>query len=180
MSADVEQRSADSYTPLGPDSATWHFFGDWRGMVSGLWSGSMQNMHPKLGAAVWDHSDFFGERWQRLMRSLYPIMGTVFDGTTDTGHEVRDYHRTVKGVTEDGSRYHASDPDVFYWAHATFWYGAVRSAEIFGPRITEEQKRQLFSESQTWYAMYGVSMRPCPDTYGVPRVLGPHVPQRSS
>ncbi|MEE3849266.1 oxygenase MpaB family protein [Gordonia sp. LSe1-13] len=157
--------SVDAYPPLGPDSVTWRYFGDWRGMLTGLWSGSMQNMHPKLGAAVWDHSDFFGERWQRLMRSLYPIIGTVFDGTSDTGREVRDYHRTVKGTMPDGSRYHALDPDVFYWAHATFWYGNIRCAERFGPRITDADKAALFQESRTWFAMYGISMRHCPDTY---------------
>ena len=145
---------------LGPDSVTWKFFGGWHGMLIGLWSGSMQNMHPKLGAAVWEHSDFFGERWERLMRSLYPIIGVVFDGTEDTGREVRDYHREIKGAMPDGSRYHALDPDVFYWAHATFWYGNIRCAEVFGPPITEADKRQLFEESRTWYAMYGVSTRP--------------------
>ncbi|GAA1456697.1 oxygenase MpaB family protein [Williamsia maris] len=152
-------------TALGPDSVTWRFFGGWRGMLMGLWSGSMQNMHPKLGAAVWEHSDFFDERWERLMRSLYPIIGVVFDQTTDTGAEVRDYHRTIKGDMPDGGRYHALDPDVFYWAHATFWYGNIRCAEIFGPPISEADKRDLFAESRTWYAAYGVSMRPCPDTY---------------
>ncbi|MBJ7288038.1 oxygenase MpaB family protein [Williamsia sp.] len=155
----------DAHTTLGPDSVTWRFFGGWRGMVMGLWSGSMQNMHPKLGAAVWEHSDFFDERWERLMRSLYPIIGVVFDQTTGTGAEVRDYHRTIKGDMPDGGRYHALDPDVFYWAHATFWYGNIRCAEIFGPPITEADKRALFAESRTWYAAYGVSMRPCPDTY---------------
>jgi uncharacterized protein (DUF2236 family) len=150
---------------LGPDSVTWKYFGSWRGMLIGLWSGSMQNMHPKLGAAVWEHSDFFGERWQRLMRSLYPIIGVVFDGTAATGIEVRDYHREIKGAMPDGSRYHALDPDVFYWAHATFWYGAIRCAEAFGPPISEADKRALFDESRLWYAQYGVSMRPCPDTY---------------
>ena len=156
---------ATEYAPLGPDSLTWQIWGTWTGMLQGLWAGSMQNMHPKLGAAVWDHSDFFGERWQRLMRSLYPISGVVFDGTSATGHEVRDYHRDIKGVTADGSRYHALDPDVFYWAHATFWYGNVRLCERMGPWLTEDQKRQLFEESKAWYAMYGVSMRPVPDTY---------------
>ncbi len=82
-----------------------------------------------------------------------------------TGLEVRDYHRNVKGVMEDGSRYHALDPDVFYWAHATFWYGNVRLCERFGPFLTEDQKRQLFEESKAWYAQYGVSMRPVPETY---------------
>lgn len=65
----------------------------------------------------------------------------------------------------DGSRYHALDPDVFYWAHATFWYGNVRLCERFGPWLSEDQKRQLFEESKNWYAMYGVSMRPVPETY---------------
>lgn len=134
-------------------------------MIEGLWAGSMQNMHPKLGAAVWEHSDFFDERWQRLLRSLYPIIGVVFDGSDATGREIRDYHRDIKGVADDGSRYHALDPDVFYWAHATFWYGTVRLCERIGPAISEEQKRQLFDESVTWYSMYGVSMRPVPDSY---------------
>ncbi|MFM9377565.1 oxygenase MpaB family protein [Gordonia sp. VNK21] len=157
----------DAATPhtLGPDSLTWRYFGDWRGMLMGLWSGSMQNMHPKLAAGVWDHSDFFGERWERLMRSLYPIIGTVFDGTDATGAEVRDYHLTIKGTMADGRRYHALDPDVFYWAHATFWYGNIRCAEVFGPKLTEADKRRLFDESRVWYSRYGVSMRPCPDTY---------------
>ena len=66
--------------PLGPDSLTWKYFGDWRGMLQGPWAGSMQNMHPQLGAAVSEHSTFFRERWPRLLRSLYPIGGVVFDG----------------------------------------------------------------------------------------------------
>ena len=66
--------------PLGPDSLTWELFGDWRGLLQGPWAGSMQNMHPQLGAAVEQHSIFFTERMPRLLRSLYPIGGVVFDG----------------------------------------------------------------------------------------------------
>ena len=66
--------------PLGPESLTWKYFGDWRGLLQGLWNGSMQNMHPQLGAGVEQHSTFFRERVPRLMRSLYPIGGVVFDG----------------------------------------------------------------------------------------------------
>src|ERR1700745_2833890 len=64
----------------GRDSLTWRYLWDWRGMLQGPWAGSMQNMHPQLGAAVIDHSTFFRERWPRLLRSLYPIGGVVFDG----------------------------------------------------------------------------------------------------
>jgi len=146
---------------------TWKLFGDWRGLLQGPWAGSMQNMHPQLGAAVKDHSIFFTERIPRLFRSLYPIGGVVFDGdrAPATGAEVRDYHIPIKGVDDQGRRYSALNPDVFYWAHATFFMGTIRTAEHFGDGLTEEDKRQLFDEHITWYAMYGMSMRPVPESW---------------
>src|SRR5699024_7901223 len=153
-----------SPAPLGPGSATWKYFGDWRGLLQGPWAGSMQNMHPKLGAAVEQHSDFFDERWQRLLRSLYPIAGVVFDGDRAhaTGRQVGDYHRDIAGTYHGGQRYHALDQDVFYWAHATFFYGTIVTAEHFCGGISEQDKRRLFAEHKQWYAQYGVSMRPVP------------------
>ena len=136
-------------------------------MLQGPWAGSMQNMHPQLGAAVEDHSTFFRERWPRLLRSLYPIGGVVFDGdrAPTTGAEVRDYHVDIKGTDDLGRRYHALNPDVFYWAHSTFFVGTLHVAERFCGGLTEEQKRQLFDEHVEWYRMYGMSMRPVPKTW---------------
>ncbi|PBC41814.1 hypothetical protein CJ178_09645 [Rhodococcus sp. ACPA4] len=154
-------------TPLGPDSLTWKYFGDWRGMLQGVWAGSMQNMHPGLGAGVEEHSQFFDERWERLYRSLYPIAGVVFDGdrAQETAEQVRGYHTTIKGVDKLGRRYHALDPDTFYWAHATFFMGTIVTAENFSGGLTEAQKRQLFTEHIQWYRLYGMSMRPVPETW---------------
>ena len=152
---------------LGPESLTWKLFGDWCGVLQGPWAGSMQNMHPQLGAAVKDHSIFFTERIPRLFRSLYPIGGVVFDGyrAPRTGAQVRDYHVPIKGVDEQGRRYSALNPDVFYWAHATFFMGTILTAEHFGSGLSEADKRQLFDEHVTWYRMYGMSMRPVPKTW---------------
>ena len=163
--------------PLGPDSLTWRYFGDWRGMLQGPWAGSMQNMHPQLGAAVLDHSTFFRERWPRLLRSLYPIGGVVFDGERApvTGAEVRDYHTDIKGVDDQGRRYHALNPDVFYWAHSTFFVGTIHVAERFCGGITEAQKRQLFDENVEWYRMYGMSMRPVPKSWEEFQVYWDHM-----
>ena len=163
--------------PLGPDSLTWRYFGEWRGVLQGPWAGSMQNMHPQLGAAVMDYSTFFRERWPRLMRSLYPIGGVVFDGdrAPATGAEVRDYHVDIKGADEQGRRYHALNPDVFYWAHATFFVGTIHVAERFGGGLTEEQKRQLFDEHLQWYRMYGMSMRPVPASWEEFQVYWDHM-----
>ena len=120
--------------PLGPDSLTWRYFGQWTGMLQGPWAGSMQNMHPQLGAAVQQHSIFFLERMPRLFRSVYPIGGVVFDGhrAPTTGAQVRDYHIGIKGVDDQGRRYTALNPDVFYWAHATFFKSTLLAAEWLG------------------------------------------------
>src|SRR5258708_33986797 len=107
--------------PLGPGSLTWQLFVDWRGVLQGPWAGSMQNMHPQLGAAVEQHSIFFRERMPRLLRSLYPIGGVVFDGdrAPQTGAEVRDYHIGIKGGDEQGRRYSARNPDGVSWGEFT-------------------------------------------------------------
>ncbi len=96
-----------------------------------------------------------------------PIGGVVFD--TDraprTGAEVRDYHTNIKGVDAQGRRFHALNPDVFYWAHSTFFVGTIIVADRLCGGITEAQKRQLFDEHVEWYRMYGMSMRPVPKTW---------------
>ena len=150
--------------PLGPGSLMWEYFGDWRGMLTSLWAGSMQNMHPQLGAGVEEHSRFFEERWERLYRSLYPIGGCVYDAerAPQTAREVRDYHRTIKGVDKHGRPYSALNPDTFFWAHATFVMTPVKVCEHFGRPLTHAQKEQLYAEGVQWWRLYGMSMRPVP------------------
>lgn len=157
---DVEPGGA--VEPLGPDSLMWRYFGDWRGLLLGLWAGSMQNMHPQLGAGVEEHSRFFDERWERLYRSLYPIGGCVYDGprAAETARMVRDFHRTIKGVDGHGRPYSALNPDTYFWAHATFIMIPVLICEHFGTPLTAAQKEQLYAEGVQWWRLYDMSMRP--------------------
>ncbi|WP_037368360.1 oxygenase MpaB family protein [Amycolatopsis orientalis] len=159
--------SREAPEPLGPDSLTWKYFGDWRGLLIALWAGSMQNMHPGLGAGVEQHSKFFEERWQRLFRSLYPIGGVVYDGPLAhrTALEVRGYHDRIKGVDAKGRRYHALDPDTYYWAHSTFFVSTILIADNFMGGIGEEEKRVLFDEHVRWWRMYDMTMRPVPESW---------------
>lgn len=153
--------------PLGPDSLTWKYFADLRTGLLGVWIGSIQNMYPELGAGVQDHSILLREPLQRVTRSVFPIMGVVYDGdrAADTGRQIRGYHDTIKGVDSKGRRYHALNPETFYWAHATFFMLIINTAEYFCGGLTEAEKRQLFAEHVQWYRMYGMSMRPVPNSW---------------
>ena len=48
--------------------------------MMGVWIGALQNMYPELGAGVEEHSILLREPLQRVARSVYPIMGVVYDG----------------------------------------------------------------------------------------------------
>ncbi|MGV0750663.1 oxygenase MpaB family protein [Mycolicibacter heraklionensis] len=165
--AKTPPKPATAVEPLNSDSLTWKYFGDLRTGIMGVWIGAIENMYPGLGAGVTEHSSILSEPMQRVTRSVYPIMGVVYDGirAQHTGASIRDYHRDIKGVDEKGRRYHALDPDTFYWAHATFFMLIIKLAEYFDGGLTLAEKRQLFDEHVQWYQMYGMSMRPVPKSW---------------
>ena len=118
--------------PLGPDSLTWRYFGDARGLLFTVRAGVLQAMHPAIDAALLQHSDFLENPINRLLRSAPPILGVVYDGPQagPTGAWVRDQHKTIKGTDSKGRKYHALSPDAFYWAHATFFESIIAGQEL--------------------------------------------------
>ncbi len=152
--------------PLGPDSLTWRYFGDNRMALLGPRAAVLQNMLPALGQGVEDHSVWFAETLARLQRSIPPIYNTVYGADPGTsGHEVRDFHKPIKGRLPDGSPYSALNPETYYWAHACFVEHLITATDTFIRRLSEAEKEQLFGESITWFERYGVSSRGTPQTY---------------
>ncbi|GAA4430852.1 oxygenase MpaB family protein [Actinokineospora soli] len=152
--------------PIGPGSLTWHHFGDSRGLLFLGRIGTLQNMHPAVGAALQDHSDFFDNPLDRLFRSMPPILGVVYDPPgSGTGALVRSFHTDLKGVDSKGRRYHALHPDVFWWTHVTFVEGIMAVNEFFGTPLTRAEKDRLVAEGVTWWRRYGLTDRPVIDNY---------------
>jgi uncharacterized protein (DUF2236 family) len=166
MSLAQTDESAPAEASLGPDSLTWRWFGDHRMALLGPRAAVLQNMLPSLGQGVEEHSVWFDETLARLQRSIPPIFNTVYgaDGRT-AGHEVRDFHRSIKGRLPDGTPYSALNPDTYYWAHACFVEHLITATDTFIRRLSEADKERLFAESVTWYERYGVSSRGTPQTY---------------
>lgn len=150
---------------LGPRSLLWRWAGDHRLGATGLAAGILQLMHPGLGAGVVEHSAFFTEPWDRIIRSVPEIIGVIYDGpeAEATGHRVRDYHRSITGVDEQGRPYRALAPETFWWAHATFQFAVEQLVDRFdATRLDGPLREQLYREGVEWYRRYGVSMQPVP------------------
>jgi len=156
--------------PLGPQSLVWRYFGDNRMYLIGPRPAVLQNMLAELGQGVLDHSVFFDDTAARVKRSLPPIFTTVYGSDDDNpGLRVRDFHTEIKGTmpSKDGrvERYHALNPETYFWAHATFVEQVLYFADTFVKRLTPGEKDQIYLESKTWYRRYGVSDRPMPANY---------------
>lgn len=153
---------------FGPGSLLYESYGDRRGYLVAPVTGLLQLMYPPLGRGVEEHSAFFGEPLQRLFRSVPQIQGSIFDGAgaAGTATQIRDFHRGIKGNMPDGSRYHALDPDTYFWAHATFIDALYRMTDLFFPhRLSPAQREAVYAEGVQWWQMYGLSMRPVPPSY---------------
>jgi uncharacterized protein (DUF2236 family) len=160
----------DDALPLGPQSLVWRYFGDNRMYLIGPRPAVLQNMLAELGQGVLDHSTFFADTAERLKRTIPPIYNTVYGSDDDNaGKQVRDFHHHVKGDMPSqcggAGRYHALDPDTYFWAHATFVEQVLYFADTFVKRLTQAEKEQIYLESKTWYRRYGVSDRPMPANY---------------
>ncbi|MBR7191114.1 oxygenase MpaB family protein [Gordonia sp. SCSIO 19800] len=151
---------------LGADSLVWKFYGDNRGLLGFQRLAGTENCIEQLGQAVLDHSIIFSDFLGRAKRTGPPVMRTVYSTEPEKwGRTVRDFHRDIKGTISDGSRYHALNPELFYWAHATFVDQVLYITDTFIRRLSYAEKVQIFEESKVWYQLYGVSDRGQPQTY---------------
>lgn len=162
----VDEEITPETPRLGADSLVWKFYGDVRGVLGFQRVAGTENCIEQLGKAVEDHSVIFSDTIGRARRSGPPIMKTVYSADPQKwGRTVRDFHRPITGTISDGTRYHALNPELFYWAHATFVDQVLYITDTFVRRLSREEKVRIFEESKVWYSLYGVSARNQPQTY---------------
>lgn len=157
-------RSDEVFEPLGPRSLTWIYAGDFRMLLLSARAGLLQLMHPAFSAAVMQHSRFITAPWERLARSLEPVMTTIYGCRAAPGAalEVRDFHKDITGLDDHGQSYHALRPETFFWGHATIFENVVSTADLFDHALTLDEKQRFYCEALSWYRMYGVKMHALP------------------
>jgi uncharacterized protein (DUF2236 family) len=143
------------------------YAGDWRSILEGTSIGLLQLMYPPLGAAVAAQSGFFEDPYGRIYRSIPQIWATILAPDADErARRIRDLHGGIKGVV-NGQRYHALEPETFWWAHATFTHLIIRSVDRYHwwDRLDAKGYEHLYIDTVAWYERYGVSLRAVPASY---------------
>ena len=154
-------------------STIQRYAGDIRLLSNAGWALLMQVSHPTVGAGVEEHSNYREDPWGRLIRTLDFVNLLVY-GTPEqsaaVGANVRNMHKRIKGVRNDGERYHALEPEAFTWVHATLIEAIIITHRRFVGPISPPAAARMYSEWRELGAHLGVRERDLPETYNEFRV----------
>lgn len=134
---------------LRKGSAGWWWFGQLHNVLLGPQLLVLQVAHPMVGAGVRQHSNYQEEPWRRLWHTARSLDTIAYGDPAASAAEVarlRALHATIKGVDEQGRRYHALHPEAYAWVHATLVRGAIDAASLFGDGIPPDDLPAYYAD----------------------------------
>ncbi|MFF8610720.1 oxygenase MpaB family protein [Streptomyces sp. NPDC015346] len=131
-------------------------WGRWFGLWSFLlvWPRALllQVAHPAVSAGVEQHSAYREDPWKRAYRTLDQLQRLIYADPADgaaLGRTLRYGHRDMHGTDRHGLRYHALQPELFLWVHATYLDSLITLTELSGTPLTSRERDQLYTEWRT-------------------------------
>ncbi len=115
-------------------------------------------------AGVAQHSAYREDPTGRLWRTA-TYVGVVSFGSTEQVNAaiagVKRAHRPVHGVTNDGERYSANDPDLLLWIHMALTDSFLKVYQRYsGARLTPSQVNRYLSEQADLAVLLGADPAP--------------------
>lgn len=136
---------------LPPDGVARQVHADLSAMVVGGVSALLlQTLHPLAMAGVADHSGYRDDPLGRLRRTAQFVGATTF-GTTAQAEaavaQVLRVHRRVKGISPDGRKYSANDPELVTFIHVAEVSSFLASSQRYGAvTLTPDECDQYYEE----------------------------------
>jgi len=153
---------------FGPGSMAWRIDGEALILAGGTAALLMQLAHPAVAAGVAQHSDFRADPFARLRRTLTASYAVVFGTTSRAERAIRRMnaiHGVVRGaVPETGEAYHATDPALLLWVHATLVDTALRVHDRYVARLSAAEQQAYHAESRQVAIRLGVPAEAVPHT----------------
>lgn len=143
----------------------WKYGGDLRFFLVVGQVAILQMMHPAFDAVVAGNSEFFNDVWRRWFERTQPMLQKmVFSRKADAiAKDVRDIHKGMRGVDAHGRTWHALNPDVFHFAHATQYYAIWQMIELFdGRRLSQREREAYYQATRRLWSQFGMRDRVAP------------------
>ena len=113
-----------------------------------------------------EHSDFQADPWSRLAATLRSYLRIVY-GTADAARgeiqRLNRLHREIHGSVADegvrarhGARYHARDPELSLWVHATLVDSTIAAYEAWIEPLSWTRRARYYEETKPVGRAFGI------------------------
>ncbi|MBL1074168.1 DUF2236 domain-containing protein [Nocardia sp. 2] len=160
----MSDRLSEFPPPIGPSegSLLHRYLADRRFLLALPRAVGLQILHPTIAAALVEHVPY--RLWHHKRRTVTRMIALAYR-PRHPSHTIRFAHEHVKGRDDRGERYHALNPEVFHFQHATYVETLVTAINTFATPLSGTELDQLYRECCDWYRIYGVSTRHMPATW---------------
>ena len=154
--------------PFRPGDMSWKIM---REPVLGLGAAPtllLQVTHPLVAAGVAQYSDFESDPFARLWRTADIMLKLSFaepEVSAKQARILRQVHKRVEGVSEEGVPYRALDPDLLMWVWATLVHNGIDLYQRTFGRLPDADRERFYSEQKLIAYACGVPEGHCPETY---------------
>ena len=134
----------------------------------------LQIAHPLVAAGVTQHSDYRGDLWRRLVRTLRALYLIAFGTKAEAeqaGEAVQRVHAQIQGLTQTqlgpyppGTSYSASDPELMLWVHATLVEASLTVYDRFVHPLSPDEEGRYYQEMAVVARLFGTPASVIPAT----------------
>jgi uncharacterized protein (DUF2236 family) len=174
-------RSAPRPDPVlgfyGPESMMWRINREAVLLGAGPAALLLQIAHPLVAEGVAQHSDYRGDPFGRLRRTLTTTMDLVFgDGPTAERavRRLNGVHATVRGdvttpeatTATSATAYRALDPELLLWVQATLIVTSVAGYKRWVGPIGDDERERFWQEARSVGTRIGIPLDRSPEDWG--------------
>jgi uncharacterized protein (DUF2236 family) len=153
---------------FGPGSMVWRVDREIAVLLgSGARALLLQVAHPKVAAAVAEHSRYRADPLGRLHATLDAIYTFAFAESTRACavvEAINRRHATIRGLTPLGEPYAALDPTLLLWVYATLIDSSMLAYETFVSPLRAEEREAYYAEMRRTGPLWGIPLDKFPAT----------------
>lgn len=146
---------------FGPDSVSWKVRqrAAFVPPLSGARAALLQLAHPKIAAAIAEHSYVEGDPYERVRRTGEAMATVAFGSSSDratTLAALASIHGSVCGALPTGERYEARDPALKFFVIATLTDSHLVVEQRYARVLTYAERSELYSERLRLADAFGI------------------------
>lgn len=158
---------------FSPHSLYWRVNREWLIAFAGPRALLLELAHPAIAAGVAQHSNYRGDPFGRLYRTMKTMTEISFGTTVERRAALKHFfacHRRVKGVVREIGEirevaYDARDSQLQFWVLATLIESVLRVYETFVAPLTLADKGAYYNDCLELARVLGISRAAIPNSY---------------